>query len=467
LANNPVTDIGVLFRPRAVAVVGASGKPGNQGRAFVEAMSNPRFKGDLYAVHPSSDLPGHKTYRRVSEIPGPVDHVIISVPAQAVTDVIKDCGKKGVRSAAIFSSGFAEEGTPEGKALQEELVKAARKANVRIIGPNCMGFYCPSTGLSFRQDHPMREGPLGFISQSGGVCMTGIFMADSKGLGFSKAVSYGNESDLGSAELLRYMADDDETRVILLYVEGVPDGAKFLKALKYASARKPVVMLKGGLTAGGTKAVSSHTGAMAGSGRMWEAAAAQANVPVVPSMDELIDSAQAFARLKKPGGNRVGLITISGGFGVFATDILCRAGLETPAFSPDTEDVLTRLVKRPGTSIKNPLDMAVTFFHMKKYPRLFGALDEDPGIDQFVVLLAVEYLTYLDEEVAPWANMFINQLLEAFGKMKKPVSIVFFQTTFHEKRIELEKMIHRAGFPVFPTVERCADAINRIMRRAE
>ncbi len=467
MAEQTVGDIDILFKPRAVAVVGASDKPGNQGKAFVQAMSNPRFKGNLYAVHPSSDLSGYKSYRKVSEIPGPVDHVIISVPAEVINDVIKDCGKKGVRSAAIFSSGFAEEGTPEGKALQEELIKAAREGGVRIIGPNCMGFHCPSTGLSFRQDHPMREGPLGFISQSGGVCMTGIFIADSRELGFSKAVSYGNESDLGSAELLRYMAKDDSTRVILLYIEGVPDGAEFLKALKYASARKPTVMLKGGITEGGARAVSSHTGAMAGSSRMWEAAAAQADVPVVPSMDELIDSAQAFARLEKPKGNRVGLITISGGFGVFATDVLAAAGLETPSFSTDTTQVLTRLIKRAGTSIKNPVDMATTFFHIKKYPRIFSSLDNDPGIDQFVVLLAVEYLTYMDEEVAPWANMFVNQLLEAFGVMKKPVSVVFFQTTFHEKRIELEKMIHKAGYPVFPTVERCVAAIGRRMRCVE
>jgi len=426
---------------------------------FLEAMNNHKFKQNLYAVHPSGDVSGYKAFRSLTDIPGPVDHVIVSVPAVVSIDVIGDCGKKGVRSAALFTSGFAEEGTEEGKALQKKLVETARAGNVRLVGPNCMGFYCPRTGLSFRKDLPMKDGSIGYVAQSGGVCMTGIFIADSKGLGFSKAISYGNESDLGSAELLRYFAEDPETKTILIYIEGTPNGAVFLDALKYASSRKPVAMLKGGLTSSGMKAVSSHTGAMAGSSDVWEAMARQAGVPIVPSMDELFDTAQAFVRLKKPAGPRIGLITISGGFGVFATDVLNRSGFEMPLFNTQTTEVLTKLIKRAGTSVSNPIDMATTFFHLKKYPAIFGALDADKSVDMFVVLLAIEYLTYKEEDTLPFANIFADHLIKSFEKMSKPVAVVFFQTTLNEKRIEIERYFTNAGYPVFPTIERCADAL--------
>ena len=455
------SDIDRLFHPRGVAIVGASKKNNNQGKMFLDAMNNPRFKGDLYVIHPTEKVKGFKSYHNLMDVPGPVDHAILSVPAAVTADVISDCGKKGVRSAALFTSGFAEEGTAEGIEMQNRLVETARKGGVRLIGPNCMGLYCPSTGLNFRHDFPMREGHIGFIAQSGGICMTGIFIADNKRLGFSKAISYGNESDLGGEELLAYLADDPETEVILLYVEGVRDGAKFLKALKYANSKKPVVMLKGGITSTGTKAASSHTGAIAGSSEMWKAAAKQAGVPIVPSMDELFDAAQVFSRLEKPAGKRLGLITISGGFGVFATDVLAEAGLEMPYFTPKTAQILTDLIKRPGTSVKNPVDMATTFFQLKKYPEIFNSLDADENVDFFVALLAIEYLTYLEEELHGWAFVFVDHLIKAFKEMKKPVAVVFFHTILNDKRLELEKKFMDAGFPVFPTVERCAHALVR------
>jgi acetyl-CoA synthetase (ADP-forming) len=246
-------------------------------------------------------------------------------------------------------------------------------------------------------------------------------------------------------------------------VEGTRDGPEIVEALKFAANRKPVAVLKGGMTAGGMKAVSSHTGAMAGSSEIWEAAARQAKAPMVPSMDELVDAAQAYVYLKKPAGPRIGLITISGGFGVFATDILSKAGFEIPTFSAKTSEELTRLIKRPGTSVRNPVDMAATFFQLKKYPQLFTSLDSDPNIDLFVVLLAIEYTTYMEEEFLLWANIFADHLINAFKLMKKPLAVVFFQTTLNEKRIEIERRFIEAGFPVFPTVERCANALLRRM----
>jgi acyl-CoA synthetase (NDP forming) len=454
-------EIDAIFHPRSVAVVGASDRPQGRGRMFLVAMDNGRFRGELYAIHPKERMQNYRTYPRVSDVPGPVDHVIVSVPARPTLEVIEDCGKKGVRSASLFTSGFAEEGDEKSCRLQQRLVSAAARAGVRLIGPNCMGLFCPESGLSFRADLPLLDGELGIVAQSGGICMTVIYMTHNKGMGVSKAVSYGNEGDMTAAEFLYYLAEDAPTRAILLYVEGCRDGASFLRALEYAAKRKPVVMLKGGTSADGVKAVSSHTGSMAGSSRIWEAVARQAGVPVVPDMDELVDGAQAFLRMKRPAGKRVALITISGGFGVFATDILARRGLQVSPFSRETEEVLGKLIKRAGTSVDNPLDMASTFHHFKKYPKVLGALDADPSVDMFVLLLATEYLTMRQKDAMAVADMVTGEIMAGFANVSKPVAVVFFQTTMDEKRMQLERRLIDAGYPVFPTVERCADALSR------
>jgi len=463
-SSNDFESIDRLFHPRAVAVVGVSDRRGNQGRFLIESMTNCGYKGKIYAVNPREKVGQWESYPRVSEIPGPVDHIIVSVPFTAVAEVIADAGKKGVRSAAMFSSGFSESGTEEGRRLQEELARVGRESGVRLIGPNCMGFYCPSTGLSFRPDMAMVDGHIGFISQSGGVCITGIFMGADRGIGFSKAISYGNETDLGAPEFLDYFAEDPQTKIIILYIEGTKRGRLLFDALKRASSKKPVFVLKGGLTASGLRAVSSHTGALAGAGIMWEKAVRQAGAAMVNDLDELIDAAQAAQMLAKPAGRRVGLLTISGGFGVFATDLIEKAGFEMPEYSDETRADLFKIIKNPGTSVKNPLDMAASFFQPKHYPKIISALNTDKVIDLFVTLLAIDYLTFRGEGGAQWAIFLIEKLLDAFKELKKPNAIVFFQTGMNEARLTLERTIVKAGYPLYPTVERALSALDRRIR---
>lgn len=457
-------EIDILFKPRGVAVVGVSDRPGNQGRFLLEAMSCCGFKGDVYAVNAREDLKGFKSYRKVSDIPGPVDHLIISVPAPAVIDVILDAGKKGVRSASMFTSGFSEWGTEEGKLLEEELIKVGKETGVRLIGPNCMGFYCPSTGLSFRPDLPMKDGAVGFVSQSGGVSITGIFTGADRGVGFSKVISYGNEADLGAPEFLDYFAEDPHTRVILLYIEGTRRGRLLFESLKRATAKKPVFMLKGGKTNAGLRAVSSHTGALAGAGTIWETVARQTGAVLVNDLDELIDCAQVTMMMPKPAGKRVGLLTISGGFGVFATDIVESHGFVMPEFSQDMRDALFRIFKNPGTSVRNPLDMAASFFQPKKYPELVKILTNNEAVDFYVTLLAIDYLTFRGAGGEKWSHVLVESLLTAYKELKKPNAFVFFQTGMNEARIKLEKMIIEAGYPIFPTVGRAMEAIQRMMK---
>jgi len=265
-----------LFRPRSVAIVGsAKGRTAGgeipHSFLFLLSLKNMGFQGPVYVVsrsgshHPS--LEG-QVFPSLLDIPGPVDHVIVCTPAAAVAEVLRECGEKGVRSAAIFSSGFGESEDPEGQKRQEDLARIAREAGVRLIGPNCMGLYCPETGLNFRADLPRAPGWTAMVSQSGGMAIRTIFQGVEKGLGFSKVVSYGNEVDLQSWELLEFLADDEPTRLILAYIEGTRDGRSLLRSIKKASSRKPVLVLKGGLCKEGSRAASSHTGSMAGNGAL-------------------------------------------------------------------------------------------------------------------------------------------------------------------------------------------------------
>jgi acyl-CoA synthetase (NDP forming) len=391
--------------------------------------------------------------------------VKVSLPAKLVPGGIRDCARKGVRSAVIFSSGFCESGTAEGAALEDELVAEARAGGVRIIGPNCMGLYCPESGMSLRVDMPvLAGGEISLISQSGGVSNSLVMAAAERGIGFAKAISYGNECDLGPVEFLPYLARDPRTKVIAVYIEGSRHPAKFRAALAEAAAKKPVVLLKGGTTAVGSRAVSSHTGAMTGSGEVWKALVRQTGCSWAEDMDELLDLCILHSLSRPPAGRRIGLLTISGGFGVFATDQLINAGFELPPLSPVTRTRLAPLIDAPGTSMGNPVDMAAKFFQPQNYGSIFPAFDDDPNFDAYIMILANEYLAYLGKNLKSWSEFVIKSLIPALQRIQKPVYIVFVRTAAEDVRLGHERELLKARFPVFPTVARCLTALNRSMR---
>ena len=252
-----------IFHPRSIAVIGASNRTGNTAGMFLKAHRVLNFNGPIYAVAPTGDeIPDFPSFRSLNDIPGPVDHVIIAVPAMYLPGVISDCVQKKVRSVAIFTSGFSETGEPEGMELEKMIREKARESGMRVIGPNCMGIYYPQNGMSFRADRPPGEGPgeVSYLSQSGGMAFGAIFLGNRFGLKYHKVVSYGNEVDLCSPELLDYFTEDPETKIILTYIEGTRDGRALAPALIRAGAKKPVVVLKGGLSETGVRAAASHTG---------------------------------------------------------------------------------------------------------------------------------------------------------------------------------------------------------------
>ncbi len=451
-----------IFHPRSVAAVGVSDKVTNQGMSFLLGHEKLGFKGPLYAIHPTKKIERFETCSNIRDVPGPVDYVKICVPARSVPSVMSDCVAKGVRCVTVFSSGFRESGTEEGRKLEEEVMRIAREGNVRVIGPNCMGLYAPESGLSIRVDMPyIPEGRIAMVSQSGGVAISASLMASEKNVGFSKVVSYGNECDLGPPEFLHYFSRDDQTDVICLYIEGTrrPDDLK--AALRDAAARKPVIMLKGGTTSTGNRAVASHTGAMTGASRVWKALAAQCGALLAKDLDEMLDMAYLFSLSRPPKGNNICLFSVSGGFGVFATDQIINAGFNMPELDTKTQKALRPYVDAPGTSIKNPLDLAAQFFQPQNYPYIFPALDADPGVDAYIIICAMEYLTHLNEKAAEWSGFMARSLMDGLSAMNKPVYVVFYNTVLTNVRHELEKEFIGRGFPVFPDMGRCLKALVR------
>jgi len=295
------------------------------------------FEGRVYPVNPgSTEVLGVKSYVRVVDIPEVPDLVVIVVPPPAVPGVMRDCAAKGVKAAVVITAGFAEIGG-EGARLQQEIVEIARSAGIRFVGPNCLGIMNPSHKL-----HPQmpaefaRPGPLAIISQSGNIMNTLSRMIDGMGYGLSKAVSIGNQADIRAEDYLEYFAEDPQTRVILSYIEGFKDGARFFRIAKEVSKRKPIVLLKAGETPAGARAAHSHTASLAVPDAIIRAMCRQAGIVRVSTLDELVDTGIAFLRQPLPRGRRVAIITGGGGWGVLTADACAKLGLDVVILPPET-----------------------------------------------------------------------------------------------------------------------------------
>ena len=291
-----------IFAPRAIAIVGVP-RGLKTGRLFLEALLRPGFKGDVYPVNPNADeILGLKAYPTVSAIDAPIDLAIVVTPPDAAVAVVEDCGRAGVAGAVMFTAGFDELGTPAGEARAAALRSAVARAGVRLIGPNCMGLYVPALGIAPFADMPSEQGDVAFISQSGSLVNFVAREGTARGFAFSKVVSIGNQLDLQAADFLRYFADDAATQLVALYVEGARDGRRLFDALRYAAARKPVVLWKSGRTDGGARAARSHTGSLAGSHEVWTAVIRQSGAVPAKTVHELADLGSTLGEHRGRGG---------------------------------------------------------------------------------------------------------------------------------------------------------------------
>ncbi len=466
--TDPFDDFEKIFHPRSMAFVGASGGFENAGTRLLLAHRECGFPGPLYAVNPKGNpVEGFPTYKSLLDIPGPVDHAYMAAPAQAMPQVIRECVEKGLHSVTVFTAGFRETGTPEGVALEEEIVAIAKEGGVRLIGPNCMGIYCPESGMSYRFDFPMRRGPLSLISQSGGVAISSIVTAEERGFGFEKVVSFGNECDITSAELLAHFGNDPRTEVIMAYIEGSRNPGELISAISDTGRVKPVIVLKGGTSEDGSRAAASHTGAMSGANITWEGAFKQANAIHVPTFEDFLDAALTFQRVKRPAGRRMSIISVSGGFCVMLTDMAVERGFEVPTISEKTIEDLKESFDFTGTSIKNPMDLARGFINYMEFEKLFSCLDEDECTDALLFLVSMEYITALDDRMPGFLDNMARALAEACSNINKTVMVAALYTNRDEDRQRFTKPLVEAGLAVYPTAERALDALNCMMNYYE
>jgi len=461
-----------IFNPRSIAVVGASPDPNKAGYYFFRGLVDLKFDGTVYPINLNgSDVLGFKGYRNLRDVPTSIDYVIVAIPAYKVPKIIEDCVAKSVKIVHIFTSGFSETGKADRIELEAQIAEIARAGNVRVIGPNCMGMYHPKIGLSnFGVFQSKESGSVGFISQSGG--NTGDFgrMGLVRGLRFSKLVSYGNASDLDSTDFMEYFAWDPETKIICAYIEGVKDGRRFAKVLKETAMAKPVVILKGGLTKAGTRAVSSHTGVLAGSDAIWKALFNQTGAIQVESLREMIDLALAFSYMSRPNGRRVGIVGIGGGVSVAVADFCEKAGLIVPRFTEGTMARLEKITPVAGTSVKNPVDSPVGHrVAVPEYEETLRLVASDPQIDLLIVHLTIDWRIQTPED-----RKNLHDLTEVLIKNKKslgkPVAAVLRSCqSLHSWQVFLEEQnrCSEGGIPVYLTLEDAANAVSKLIQYYE
>ena len=350
-----------LFSPASIAIVGATANPEKQGWMYLKKLLDFGFPGLIYPVNPrGGEILGQKVYTSLAETPGPIDYVISTVPAPQLPPVIQQCGPKGVKVLVLYTAQLGETGHPEGKAEEARLVALARAQGVRVLGPNCMGVYCPRAGLTFRYSSPREPGEVGLLFQSAGNAAEAIYRGAARGLRFSKAISYGNAADINETELLEYLGQDPETRLIGAYIEGVRD-RHFPQVLRQVAREKPVVIYKVGRTEAGARAAASHTGSLAGSVPVFNALVKQAGAVAVSSMEELVDVLLCLAFLPPPHGIDVAAMGAGGGGSTGLGDELETRGLRLPPFPEEVNQELQSLLGEDWYFLRNPVDSSVIF----------------------------------------------------------------------------------------------------------
>jgi acetyltransferase len=381
-----------FFTPRSIAVVGASRNPQKLGYVLLDNLQRGRFRGALYPVNPNAEaVLGLPAYAHVDDIAEPVDLAVLTVPATAVTEVIDECGRKGVPAAVVITAGFRETG-PEGAARERELLARARAAGVRLVGPNSVGVIntFANVNATFAESAPTSY-EVALISQSGAIATAILDWARAIGVGFSKFVSLGNMADVNEVDLIDYLASDPQTKLIVGYIEGFSDGRRFVDCAKRLTPRKPLVVMKVGRSESGARAAQSHTGSLAGSDAIVDAAFRQAGVIRAYTMDELFDFTLAFSYLRPPAGDRIGVVTNAGGPGVMTADAIERVGLRLATLSPVSRNALAEALPAAASSA-NPIDV-LGDAPSERYRMAVEIVLRDPDVDAVIVLLTPQAVT--------------------------------------------------------------------------
>lgn len=451
------------LHPRAVAVVGARKA---DDYSWLRNMST--FEGPVYSVNideneiPGIEALGITNYKSLMDIPEPVDFVVVAVPRRAAPFVIKDAIAKGVAGAAMFTAGFAETAEEEGVQLQQTIVEMARASDIALIGPNCMGVYHPKVGIRNHGEQPAGEaGTVSFISQSGTHAINFSLYGASQGLRVNKVISYGNGVILDSPDFLEYLLHDDATAMIGMYIEGIHDGRRLFDVIKRIPPKKPLLIWRGGQTSDGSRATASHTASLAQDGNVWAALFRQTGAIPIDGLEEMVDTMKALQLLKPSAGNRLGLITMTGGPSVVSTDTFAKQGLVVPTLADSSYDRFREFFSIIGGSFKNPVDMGMNWAG-ENFAEIMHILLDDPNIDAVVNDLP---LTFLYRRMALRPG-FKEGLFATFTALReqydKPLFAIVGFSPFEKEEVDLRRELLDIGIPAFHNIERAARAFRNV-----
>jgi acyl-CoA synthetase (NDP forming) len=459
--KNSVGRLDRAFNPRSVAVIGDK-----MALGYMWLKSLSQFQGKVYSVQiderefPGIAALGVDNYLSLQEIPDEIDYAIVAVPGTVTPMIVQDCVTKGVGGATLFTSGFAESGTDEGRKLQHTIAEIARDGGLNLIGPNCMGIYNPRLGLRHSPDQACYDGGnVGFISQSGTHATFFTLMAPMHGVRVSKSVSYGNAAVLDSPDFLEYMGADDETEMIGIYIEGVNDGRRLFSTLQKVARNKPVLIWKGGATEEGNRATSSHTGSLAGSPQVWDALIKQCGAINVNSIDEMMDVMKVLLHTKPTSGNRVGLAAMTGGQSVAITDAFTGAGFEVPLLTERSYRRFEPFFDTLGASYRNPLDVSLNFPHLDRIIKSLDILSQDENIDSVVLEVSVPFMQHLTWLDASLLDELVDELARFKGRCRKPFITVVVPAHVEAEALAIRDKLVAHDIPSFPSFQRGANAL--------
>lgn len=434
-----------FLNPKSTAVIGASRKPGKVGYELLKNLVEGGFSGRIYPVNPAADsVLGLKAYPSILDVDEKVDLTVVVVPSSLVPDVIQQCGEKGVGAVVIISAGFSEVGN---RSLEEEVVRRAKRWGVRVIGPNCTGIINTHENLYATMESRVGKGDIAFVTQSGALGGAVLAWAIEKKIGFSKFVSYGNACDIDESDILEYLINDSQTKVITLYIEGIKNGRKFFRVAGEVSKKKPLIAIKGGLSKAGARSVLSHTGSLAGSEAVYRTVFKQAGVIEADGIEDMFDMARALAYQKLMEGDKVVILTNSGGPAVIAADELEHLGLKVPEPS---EGIMKKLdFLPPICSRKNPIDLTAEG-SPEMYARAFTALFSEKYYDAGLV---IDVPTTWDIQGAVETA---RALVQAIKAVNKPTVTCWMAGHLVEEAIPL---LEKNMIPNYETPKRAAKAL--------
>ena len=458
-----------IIHPQSIAVVGASDS--GRGGGFVAPLVEQGYGGKIYPVNPKySEIMGLKAYPSVRDIPGVVDYVISSVPASQVLGMLADCSQKGVRAVHLFTARFSETGRKEAAELEQEILRQAKEYGIRLIGPNCLGLYYPRESIAFHDGFPKEPGSVGLASQSGQAVGEIVQSAAIRGIRFSKGISYGNALDFNECDYLEYFMQDPETKMIMMYIEGVRDGRRFFDLVRRTTATKPVIIVKGGRGESGTRATASHTASLAGSMQVWETMVNQAGAVSASNLEELVDFSTAFYFLPPITGRRVGVAGGSGGSSVLAADECEEAGLDVVPLPTELREELKRKGSQIWDWIGNPADMSIRIDRDWDTGDMLEIMARNRDFDLLIAFVRGHYhhgdqLISAEKYLEQYRLKDLNNkpLLAVMEYMSRSNDDDDDSRLFRKLMDEVRAKLIDARIPVYPSIKKAARAASKLI----